>query len=202
MEDRSNEDLSKVLEAVQQITTTYASSVPKPEDIAKITEAYARLYSNTQTAAGVSKVHEAYVISGIDVVKSVFPVPSQEETAQMREAAVCLVPEEELQAVGRVTSPEAEELLRAVVNALQASSAVSFQKAGEPAADALLALQHALEGKNTSAQTAIESSVHSEDRPRSIWKAIYVALGVLIVVCLILTLVVPEFRDALQKLLQ
>jgi hypothetical protein len=108
-----------------------------------------------------------------------------------------------LQTVSQTTvhaSPEAEELLRAVMSALQTSGASSFQRAGEPAADVLLSLQHALEGKDVPAPTTFDPSAHPEDRPKSIWKAIYLALGVLIVVGLILTLVVPEFRDALQGL--
>jgi hypothetical protein len=64
----------------------------------------------------------------------------------------------------------------------------------------LIALQRALEGKHAPAPATFDPSVRTEDRPRSIWKAVYLALGVMIVVGLILTLVVPEFRDALQGL--
>ena len=202
MEDRSNEDLSKLLETIQQVTKTYAQSVPKPEDIARITEAYAQLYPNVQRSATLAQSYEAYT-AGIDPVKNAFPVPTQEQIAQMREAAARLIPVEELQSVQQVAahaSPEAQEMLRAVANALGTSGTSSFQKAGEPASDALIALQRALEGKHAPAPATFDPSVRTDDRPRSIWKAVYLALGVMIVVGLILTLVVPEFRDALQGL--
>lgn len=200
MEDRSNADLATLLETVQQITKAYAQSVPKPEDIAKITQAYAQLYPNMQSVMLTAQQSEGLTGSEADTAKGAFTVPTPEQIAQMREAAAQFVPVDTQQTVIQTTaqeSPEAEELIRTVMSALQASGASAFSRAGEPAADALIALQRTLEGKPAPAPQTFDPSARPEDRPRSIWKAVYLALGVLIVAGLILTLAVPQFRDAL-----
>jgi hypothetical protein len=205
MENRSEADLSALLETVQQITKTYAQSVPKPEDIARITQAYAQLYPNAQNTVVATQAYQGYAVtvSDVDAATSAFSVPTPEQIAQIREAAARLVPEETLQAANQTAahaSPEAEELIRTVMSALQSSGASSVQQAGEPAADALIALQHALEGKPAPAKAALDASVPGEPQAKSIWKAVYIALGIMIAVGLLLTLLVPELGLAVKEL--
>ena len=182
MEDHSKEDLVQVPESVRQVTQPYAQSVPKPEDIVRITKAYSNLFSNAPHAADM------------DAGSSAYPVPSAEEIVHIREVAARLIPAESVQVVSRTvvsSSPDAEELLRAISNAFGASGASDFSRAGEPADDALLALQHTLESKTAPSKTAFDASMRNETQSKSVWKAVYLALGIMIAVCLLLTLLIP-----------
>lgn len=203
MKEQANEDLSQVLETVRQITKTYSHSVPKPEDIAAIAAAYARLYPDLPTAERMAKAYEAYAAPGGEAAQAAFPVPSPEEIARVQEASVRLIPLEELQSISQVeaqASPEATALLRAVVDTLNASAPSASQRMNQSAVDALLALQQTLEGKNSTAQAEWNSASTAEQRPKSVWKTVYIVLGILIALGLILTLTVPAFRESLQRL--
>ena len=202
MSEQSNKDLSQVLESIRQITESYSHSAPKSEDIDAITAAYARLYPDLPTAERMAQAYETYTTPGGEAAQAAFPVPSPEEIARVQEASARLIPVEELQSISQAaqTSPEVTELLRAVVHTLNASAPSVSQRMNQSAVDALLALQQTLEGKNAAAQAEWNSASTAEQRPKSVWKAVYLVLGILIALGLILTLTVPAFRDVVQRL--
>ena len=203
MSEQSNKDLSQVLESIRQITESYSHSAPKSEDIDAITAAYARLYPDLPTAERMAQAYETYTTPGGEAAQAAFPVPSPEEIARVQEASVRLIPLEELQSISQVAaqaSPEATELLRAVVDTLNASAPSTSQRMNQSAVDALLALQQTLEGKNSTAQAEWNSASTAEQRPKPVWKTVFIVLGILIALGLILTLTVPAFRESLQRL--
>ena len=202
MSEQSNKDLSQVLESIRQITESYSHSAPKSEDIDAITAAYAHLYPDLPTAERMAQAYETYTAPGGEAAQAAFPVPSPEEIARVQEASARLIPVEELQSISQAAqaSPEATALLRAIVHSLNASAPSAPQRMNQSAVDALLALQQTLEGKNAAAQAEWNSASTAEQRPKSVWKTVYLVLGILIALGLILTLTVPAFRDVVQRL--
>ena len=217
MSKKTEEELNSILANVKQITETYAKAIPTQEEIENIRRAYADVVPNAQNTADLIKAYAhltpqpqdgaAADAFGRIVDEAVhngqaqaYPfAPSPENIEKITEAVNRLMPPEELQKM----SEAAERMknnpdgLPGMIDDLVSLAQMSGSLRSNPAAtNELLALQQALMGRQNAKPRSFDPESDRAERRRGVWKAVYIALGIVIIVGLILTLAVPGFKEA------
>ena len=216
MGKKTEEELNQILENVKKITESAAKTVPTQEELESIRQSYAGVVPDAQNTADLigayahltpqqsATVTQASVRiirtagEGESAQTEVYPItPSQENIDQIMEAVNRLVPPQDLQKMTEAAermkngSGDMAQIFQGLFSIAQASGSM---KTNPAATQELLALQQVLTQKK---QMPREEGAAGERAERtSVWRTVYIVLGVVIAAGLILTLAVPGFKEA------
>lgn len=189
MGKKTEEELNQILENVKQITQASARIAQQAQESAAVTQASVRITGGAGDGEGAHT--EAYQFT-----------PSQENVDNIMEAVNRLVPPDDLQkmteAAERMKSGSGDmaDILQGLFTIAQASGST---KANPAATQELLALQEVLTQKKQKPRD-IGAADERAERAGSVWRTVYIVLGVVIIAGLILTLAVPGFGEAVKGL--